>query len=398
MSILDALASAWEAVRGNLLRTILTMLGIIIGVAAVILVVSIGSGARETVINQIRSLGSNLIIIDARGSLWLSEKDAEAIEAAVPSASFAVAFTRGGAPVDRGNIHWSTSLNGVTMGFLEARDWALSVGRDFSQDEYTSGGKVVLLGATVARLLFGMANPVGSVIRLKDVPFTVIGILSPKGQSNTGRDQDDIAIVPLKTATLRLFGANPVNPDRVDTILVKVKDGWDLAQVQKEIRTLLAKRPKLQTALADEIQIKNVDDILKVKEQSASSLALLVGIIASISLVVGGIGIMNIMLVSVVERTREIGVRMAVGARRRDILLQFLVESSTLSSIGGIIGILLGLGSAAIAARFTEWPFIPSLSAILLAVLSGSTVGIVFGFYPARRASLLDPIEALRHE
>jgi putative ABC transport system permease protein len=256
----------------------------------------------------------------------------------------------------------------------------------------------VLLGSTVARILFGDSDPIGTVIRLKKVPHTVIGVLEPKGTSNTGRDQDDVVIVPLRTARSRLLGVNSVNPERIDTILVKVEEGWSLEQAEADIRALFRERPRLAATLDDDITIKNMAEVLRIKESSAGALAMLVAAIASVSLIVGGIGIMNIMLVSVVERTREIGIRMAVGARRGDILSQFLVEAITLSAIGGVIGIVLGIAASAAIATFAEWPFIFSLQAVLLAVGFSVTVGVVFGFYPARRASLLDPIEALRHE
>jgi ABC-type antimicrobial peptide transport system permease subunit len=226
----------------------------------------------------------------------------------------------------------------------------------------------------------------------------VIGVLEPKGTSNTGRDQDDVVVVPLRTARSRLLGVNSVNPERIDTILVKVDEGWSLRQAEADIRALFRDRPRLAAILDDDITIKNMAEVLRIKESSAGALALLVAAIASISLIVGGIGIMNIMLVSVVERTREIGIRMAVGARRGDILSQFLVEAITLSGIGGVIGIALGSAASAAIATFAQWPFIFSLQAVLLAVGFSVTVGVVFGFYPARRASLLDPIEALRHE
>jgi putative ABC transport system permease protein len=236
------------------------------------------------------------------------------------------------------------------------------------------------------------------VVRLKKVPHTVIGVLEPKGTSNTGRDQDDVVVVPLRTARSRLLGVNSVNPERIDTILVKVDEGWSLRQAEADIRALFRERPRLAAILDDDITIKNMAEVLRIKESSAGALAMLVAAIASVSLIVGGIGIMNIMLVSVVERTREIGIRMAVGARRGDILSQFLVEAITLSAIGGVIGIALGIAASAAIATFAQWPFIFSLQAVLLAVGFSVTVGVVFGFYPARRASLLDPIEALRHE
>ena len=398
MNYTDALSSALMAIRGNVLRSLLTMLGIVIGVSAVIIVIAIGSGARAVVVEQIQSLGSNLIVIDARSSLWLSDHDADAIKREVPGVALAAPILRGGLTVTHGSMYWPTVVNGVTEDFLEARDWPLSVGRNFDSDEVNSGAKLVLLGATVARVMFSDRDPVGAVIRLKKVPHTVIGVLAPKGTSNTGRDQDDLVVVPLKTARGRLLGTNPVNPERIDTILVKVDQGWSLQQAEAEVRALVRERPRLAATLDDDITIKNMAEVLRIKESSAGALALLVAAIASVSLIVGGIGIMNIMLVSVVERTREIGIRMAVGARRVDILSQFLVEAITLSSIGGVIGIVLGIAASAAIAAFAKWPFIFSLQAVALAVGFSITVGVVFGFYPARRASLLDPIEALRHE
>jgi putative ABC transport system permease protein len=398
MNYLDALRSAVDAIRGNALRSLLTMLGIVIGVAAVIIVVAIGSGARAVVVEQIQSLGTNLIVIDARSSLWLSDTDATAIRAEVPGVMIAEPVLRGGLNVTANNILWPTTLNGVTRDFLEVRDWPLSAGRNFEPEEINAGGKVVLIGATIARVFYGDQNPIGQLMRLKNVPHTVIGVLSPKGFSNSGRDQDDIVIVPLKTARSRLLGSNAVNPDRIDTIMVKVEQAWDLAQAEKDIRALLRERPRLAAIIDEDVNIKNMAEVLRIKESSAGALAMLVAAIASISLVVGGIGIMNIMLVSVIERTREIGIRMAVGARRRDILSQFLVEAVTLSVIGGLIGIGLGIVASIAIATLAEWPFIFSLQAVALAVGFSITVGVVFGFYPARRASLLDPIEALRHE
>jgi ABC-type antimicrobial peptide transport system permease subunit len=394
----DALRSAVSALRGNALRSLLTMLGIVIGVAAVIIVVAIGSGARAVVVEQIQSLGSNLIVIDARSSLWLSDNDATSIRREVPGVTLAAPVLRGGLTATSGSVYWPTSLNGVTADFLEARDWPLAAGRNFDSDEVNSGAKLVLLGSTVARILFGDRDPIGAVVRLKNVPHTVIGVLEPKGTSNTGRDQDDVVVVPLRTARSRLLGVNSVNPERIDTILVKVDERWSLRQAEADIRALFRERPRLAATLDDDITIKNMAEVLRIKESSAGALALLVAAIASISLIVGGIGIMNIMLVSVVERTREIGIRLAVGARRGDILSQFLVEAITLASIGGVIGIALGIASSATIATLAEWPFIFSLQAVLLAVGFSVTVGVVFGFYPARRASLLDPIEALRHE
>ena len=317
-------------------------------------------------------------MIDARSSLWLSDNDAVAIKREVPGVAIAAPIVRGGLLVTHG-MYWPTAVNGVTEDFLEARDWPL--GRpQLRSDEVNSGAKLVLLGATVARTLFGESDPIGAVVRLKKVPHTVIGVLGQKGTSNTGRDQDDVVIVPL-TARGRLLGINPVNPERIDTILVKIDEGWTLQQAEADIRALVRERPRLAATLDDDITIKNMAEVLRISifRRRAGAVG---GGDRVHSLVVGGIGIMNIMLVSVVERTREIGIRLAVGARRLDILSQFLVEAITLSSIGGVIGIGLGIAASAAIATVANWPFIISLQAVALAVGFSVTVGIAFDFTP----------------
>jgi putative ABC transport system permease protein len=307
-------------------------------------------------------------------------------------------MVRDGVPAERGTLSWPTTLFGVTAGFLEARDWHLLSGRNLTDDDVVAAAKVVMLGGTVANLLFPDSDPIGSTVRLKGATFIVIGVLAPKGQSHTGRDQDDVVVVPLKTANTRLIGVNPINAKRIDTILVKVDEGWDIKNVEKDIREILSRRPRIASTINEDITVKNITEVVKIKENSAKSLAFLMSIIASVSLIVGGIGIMNIMLVSVLERTREIGIRMAIGAKRKDILTQFLVEATTLSGIGGLLGVLLGLSGAAIAAAFADWPLIISIEAIIIGASFSGIVGVVFGYYPARRAARLDPIEALRHE
>jgi putative ABC transport system permease protein len=406
---LDALLSAIVALRANVMRSALTMLGIVIGVAAVILVVAIGSGAREAVIAQISSLGSNLIIIDPKSlpngipgladtGRALSEDDAAAIQREVANVSEVVPLVRGAVLAVRANANDVTTLFGVTPSFLAARDWDLAAGRNFTQEEMTGGAKVALLGDTVAQALFGQSNPVGAIVRIQRVPFTVIGLLAPKGQTNTGRDQDDLIVVPLKTARARVLGVNAAAPQRIDSMLVKIADNADTDEAEREVRALLRERHRLQSFQDDDFQIKNLAEVLQIKEASAQALASLVAAVASVSLLVGGIGIMNIMLVSVVERTREIGIRMAIGARRRDILTQFLIEATTLSAIGGGVGLVIGIVAAAVVASIAGWPWIISPLAVVLAVGFSVGVGIIFGFYPARRAAWLDPIEALRHE
>ncbi|MBL8659695.1 MAG: ABC transporter permease [Rhodospirillales bacterium] len=405
MTYADAVISAIQALRGNLMRSVLTMLGIVIGVAAVILVVAIGSGARAVVIEQIRSLGSNLLVIDRQApppgsypAVALTDLDAEVIGREISGVLQAVPVVHAAVDVVHGNASWTTSLFGVTEGYFAARDWAVADGRTFNPDDETGMAKVAILGETVARTLFGDESPVGSTIRVQHIPFTVIGVLAPKGQTTSGRDQDDIVIAPLRTARTRVLGASQGKLDNVDTILVKVGENDDIGTAQAEIESLLRARHRIAQGRDDNFSIKNLADVMRIKEASASALAWLVGAIASISLLVGGIGIMNIMLVSVVERTREIGIRMAIGARRRDILTQFLVEAVVLSVFGGIIGLLIGTVGAGAIAVVARWPWIVSAPAVAVAVGFSILVGMVFGFYPARKAAALDPIEALRRE
>jgi len=403
----DALGSALEALRANPMRSALTMLGIIIGVASVILVQAIGAGAQQVVVEQIRSLGTNLLVIEANFSKGVrtaaapasvTEDDAQAIEREVPLVQVAVPLLHGGAQLVHGDLHRATTLYGATPTYVVARDWLVAAGRNFTDEEASSGAKVVLLGETLAQALFGDTNVVGATVRIQRVPFTIIGRLAPKGQTTSGKDQDDVAFVPVKTARARVLGANPANARGVDTILVKVRDGETINQAQVDVRAILRDRHHLLPYEDDDFSIKNLEEVLQIKEAAARALALLVAAVASVSLVVGGIGIMNIMLVSVVERTREIGLRMAVGARHVDILIQFLVEAVTLAAIGGAVGLVLGIVSAGTVAAFAGWPWIVRPGVVALAVVFSVAVGVGFGLYPAQRAAWLDPIDALRRE
>jgi len=408
VSFRDALGSALEALRANPLRSALTMLGVIIGVASVILVQAIGSGAEQVVIQQIRSLGSNLLVVEAdasravrtsaAGAAVVTEDDAQAMEREIPAIETAVPQVHGSAQLVHGDLNRTTTLYGTTPAFLVARDWSVAAGRNFSNEESISAAKVVLLGQTVARALFGETDPVRATIRVQGVPFNVIGLLAAKGQTPSGKDQDDIAFVPLKTARARVLGTNPVNTRAVDTILVKVRDGAAINQAETDVRLLLRDRHHLLPQQEDDFSIKNLEEVLRIKEASARALALLVAAVASVSLIVGGIGIMNIMLVSVVERTSEIGLRMAVGARRVHVLIQFLVESVTLAAIGGAVGLILGIVAAGTVAAMAGWPWIVRPGVVALAVVFSVAVGVGFGLYPARRAAWLKPIEALRRE
>jgi putative ABC transport system permease protein len=408
--VLQALRIALRSLKVNKLRTALTMLGIMIGVAAVIAMVSVGAGAQARVAEQIQSLGSNLIIALSGSSnaagvrlgqgsqLTITEEDAAAIAREVPAVQVAAPSSRGNAQVVYGNLNWSTGIQGVTSDYFEARDWPVEVGRPILQEDVDGATKIALLGQTTALNLFGDADPIGQIIRIKKVPFTVVGLLSRKGQNSWGQDQDDVILVPLSTAKKKVLGVSQANARSVGSISIKVRAGEDMSDAETQIRELLRQRHRLQPYQDDDFWLRNLSEVLQTQEESSKVMTYLLAAIASVSLLVGGIGIMNIMLVSVTERTREIGLRMAVGARARDILTQFLVEAVTLSLIGGVIGILLGIGGSNAISALAEWRTVLAPSAVVLAFGFAAAIGIFFGFYPARKASRLDPIEALRYE
>jgi putative ABC transport system permease protein len=408
--IFQALRIALRSLRVNKLRTALTMLGIMIGVGAVIAMVSVGSGAQARVAEQIQSLGSNLIIVLSGSSnaagvrlgqgsqLTITEDDAAAIAREVPVVQVAAPTSRGTAQVVYGNLNWSTQIQGVTADFFEARDWSIDAGRPILSEDVDGATKVALVGQTTAQNLFGDADPIDQIIRIKKVPFTVVGVLGRKGQSSWGQDQDDIILVPLSTAKKKVLGVSQANARSVNAISVKVRAAEDMAEAEMQVRALLRQRHRLQPSQDDDFWLRNLSEVLQTQEESSKVMTYLLGAIASVSLLVGGIGIMNIMLVSVTERTREIGLRMAVGARARDILTQFLVEAVTLSLIGGIIGIALGVGGSNAISYLAEWRTVLAPQAVVLAFGFSAAIGIFFGFYPARKASRLDPIEALRYE
>jgi len=410
MNLFGLFRVALRALAINKLRSALTMLGIVIGVGAVIVMIAVGAGAQKRVEEQIRALGSNLLLVMsgartqggvrlALGSgQTLSEDDAIAINREIPEALAAPAL-RGGAQVVWGNANWSTQIYGTTPEYLEAREWPIAAGRGFEPSEVSGAGKVCLIGATVARQLFGSTDPIDQVIRIKRVPFTVIGVLETKGQSLMGTDQDDVIIVPIATARGRVLGsATQAKQRAVSTIWVKAAEGYDTKLVEEQVRALLRQRHRLQPGTDDDFSLRNLQEVMSAQEASSRVLALLLAAVASVSLLVGGIGIMNIMLVSVTERTREIGLRMAVGARTRDILGQFLVEAVTLSLIGGLIGVALGIGTSLAIGSWLGWRVALSPDAIGLAVAFAFVIGVFFGFYPARKAARLNPVEALRFE
>ncbi len=410
MNLLTALLSALRALGTNWLRSMLTMLGIIIGVAAVITMIAIGGGAQQRVEEQIKSLGTNIMLVlpgaqttggvrlGAQTGQTLTEEDARAVAAEVPEVQAAAPSLRTGAQVVAANANWSTTVMGTTPEYLEVRDWPLASGRSFEEAEQAGSGKVAVLGQTVAQQLFGDADPIDQVIRVRKVPLQVIGVLARKGQNSMGQDQDDVIVVPLSTFRNRVQGMSAGRIKRVGAISVKVREGQSMQDASDKMRELLRQRHRLQSGADDDFSIRNLTEMLQAQEESSRVMAMLLAAVAGVSLVVGGIGIMNIMLVSVTERTREIGLRMAVGARSRDILGQFLIEAVTLSLVGGAIGIVIGMVATWAIGSFAGWQVLLSAESILLAVGFSAAVGVFFGFYPARRAAALLPIQALRHE
>ena len=410
MNFFAALRSALRALTANTLRSILTMLGIIIGVAAVITMIAVGRGATDRVQEQMKGLGSNIMLVMPGGltaggvrlgastGQGLSEDDAVAIARDVPEVQVAAPSMRTGAQVIAGNTNWSTSIMGGTNDYLEAREWPLESGRSFEAAEMQGAAKVAIVGQTVAAQLFGDADPLDQVIRVKKVPVTIIGVLGKKGQNSLGQDQDDIVIVPISTYRNRIQGGNAGKLKRVGSISVKVKEGQSMKVAEENIKDLLRQRMKVQPGGDEPFTIRNLTEILQAQEASSQVMTLLLAAVAGISLVIGGIGIMNIMLVSVTERTREIGLRLAVGALEGEVLLQFLVEAVTLSCIGGVTGIALAYGLCIALAEVVGAPFLFDPKINIIAFVFSAAIGIIFGFMPARRAASLDPIDALRHE
>jgi len=401
---------ALRALQVNRTRSALTMLGIIIGVAAVIAMVGVGAGATARIQAQIQSIGSNLIMVTA-GSIssngvrlgsgvgvTLTEDDANAIATECPSVSAVSPIVRGGVQVVYGNNNWATNAQGVTPDYMTIRDATMMYGQFFTADDVDAAAKVAVLGETVSQTLFGDADPTGQAVIIKNVPFTVAGVLTPKGQSPTGQDQDDVILLPISTAMQKVLGANKANAKAVGSLMVQAIGPQAMDQALQEVTDLLRERHKILPGMEDDFTARNLTEGYAAQESSAQVMSILLGAIASVSLIVGGIGIMNIMLVSVTERTREIGLRQAVGAKTRDILSQFLVEAVTLSLLGGIIGIVVGLTASLLISHFAQWSTKVSLLSVLMAFVFSALVGVFFGYYPARKAAFLDPIEALRYE
>ncbi len=399
---------AMNALRANKMRSALTMLGIIIGVGAVVIMVAVGSGASEQIKAQIESVGSNLLIVvpgatssgGARMGMGseptLTRADAQAIAQELPSVRRVAPIWGSVTQVVSGNQNWSTQVTGTTQEFFDLREWLVVSGRIFNQQELKAAAKVAIIGQTVADNLFGGESPVDRTIRIKRVPFTVIGLLERKGPSPRGDDQDDAIYVPVTTAQKRLFGSQ--RPDTVRVILVQATSAGTLKQAEEDIGRLLAQRHHIQPKQERDFSVRNISELLAAQKKAAQVMSMLLGAIAAVSLLVGGIGIMNIMLVSVTERTREIGIRMAIGARAKDVLVQFLIEALVLSLLGGLVGLTIGIGGSRLIEVLSGWPLLISTKAVALAFSSAAAVGVFFGFYPARKAALMRPIDALRYE
>jgi putative ABC transport system permease protein len=393
---------ALQAIRRNLMRSILTILGVVIGVAAVITMVTVGNGATAQVTRSISSLGSNLLMItpgrrmgpgQAVGAGPFSVADADAIRHELPAVAAVAPSAAQTLTAIYGNENWTTSITAASEEYLTARQWRLSTGRAFSPSEQRSGASVCLIGQTVREKLFGAQNAVGETIRLQKLACSVIGLLEPKGQAAMGMDQDDIVLIPLRTFQRRVAG----NTD-VRTILVSVREGSATERVQSDIEALLRERRHVAPGTDDNFTVLDMKEITRTLAGTTQILTALLGAVAAVSLLVGGIGIMNIMLVSVTERTREIGIRLAIGAMERDVLLQFLVEAIVLACCGGILGVLVALAGSLALAHVLQVPFVPQVGIMVLAFAFSGAVGIIFGYFPARRAAHLDPIQALHYE
>ena len=396
---------ALRALRRNKLRTALTMLGIIFGVGAVISAVGLVNGAKTQVEAQIASLGQNVILVFS-GSVtksglhtgWgsagtLMVEDADAIKREIHGVSLISPEIRTVVQIAAGNQNWYTQILGESSDYFELRQWPLAEGTIFTEQDARSANKVAVIGKTIGQQLFGNENPVGQILRVKNVPFAIVGVLAPKGLSVMGTDQDDVIIMPYTSAMKRVLGATTLR-----AINVQAANSAAMTEAQKQIAELLRQRHRIQAGRDDDFTVRNQQEIAETANAASRVMAGVLGAIAGVSLLVGGIGIMNIMLVSVTERTREIGIRLAVGARGHDILLQFLIEAITLSSFGGVVGVLLGVAASKIITAVQQWPTLVSPTWVVAAFLFSAAVGIFFGFYPARKASQLDPIDALRYE
>ena len=399
------------ALRLNKMRSFLTMLGIIIGIASVIVMVSISSGSKQEIEAQIDSLGSNMLSIRPGASMRggrhggsgsaapLTEKHIKRLRDKFEFIDGISGSISSNVPAVYGNTNWTTSVTGIHADYIPVRQWVIEEGRNFTEREVRSGGKVALVGQEIIENLFGGNSPIGARIRIKNVPFTVIGTLGSKGASNWGRSYDDVIFIPISTARMRISGRSARSvPDIVGNIYLTVNLDRNITIAEEDLREFLREIRKIAPGAQDDFNVANFSEFIRARNETSSTLGLLLAATAAIALVVGGIGIMNIMLVSVTERTREIGLRLAVGARRKDILAQFLVEAVTLCLIGSLVGVALGVGAGEVIKRAIEIPVLLNIPIIFVAITSAAMVGIFFGFYPARKASRMNPIDALRYE
>jgi putative ABC transport system permease protein len=405
MNVVNIIKVAFRSLGRNKLRSFLTMLGIIIGVGAVIATMAIGEGAQFSIQQSIASLGTDVLLIfpgsinqggvhiGTGSSTTLTPEDLEAIQTQCPAVNVASPVIRTGAQIVYGEQNWGTSIMGSNPDYFTIRSWPLSAGQYFTDADDRSATKVCVLGQTVAENLFNGSNPVGAIIRIKNMPFKVVGVLTPKGQSAQGTDQDDLVVAPYTTVQKKLMGVTYLG-----IIMVSAVSDAAMVEAQDEITQLLRVRHKIQPWEDNDFTVRSQTEIANTASATTRVLTILLASIASISLVVGGIGIMNIMLVSVTERTREIGIRMSIGARGKDILYQFLIEAVVLSMAGGIVGMTIGIVSSDLISSVAGWPTLVSPTSVGLAFMFSAAVGIFFGFYPARKASMLNPIDALRYE
>jgi putative ABC transport system permease protein len=400
----DTMLLSLREIRRNVMRSSLTILGIVIGVAAVITMVTLGKGATLQVTSDIAKLGTNMLQLrpgqgfrgpgGTRSAAGMfDEKDAEAIKRDISGLAAVAPSASDRLQAIYGNENWSTTVTGSENTFLQVRNWSLKEGREFTENELQSGKAVCILGTTVRDNLFGSQDPLGSMIRLKRLSCQVIGVLESKGQSSFGSDQDDFVLIPLRTFQRRIAG----NED-VEVIYLSAQDGISTEKVQQDVQRLMRERRHVTQGKEDDFNVRDMKELVSTLTGTTKLLTALLAAVAAVSLLVGGIGIMNIMLVSVTERTREIGIRLAIGAREREVLMQFLVEAVVLSSLGGLAGIIMGLSASAVGAHFLKVPFVFNLGIVLLAFLFSGAVGVMFGFFPARQAARLNPIDALWHE
>ncbi len=410
MSFLDSIVAASKALRQNMLRSFLTILGIIIGVASVIVMSSINAGAQQKVEAQIASLGSTMLSVSpgasrrggrssgANSAPQLSERDLTAIQEQVPQIIGAIGEVRVSTTSVANGVDWPTNVTGVHAQYPSVRNWPVANGRFFSEQEASAGRRFAVIGETIVKEVFGGTNPLGAQIRISNVPFEVIGVLAAKGENQFGRDEDDLILAPVTAVRARLAGRDATVPDQLDAIRILFAEGADLERAESDVLYVMRAQRRIRPGQADNFRVYNVAEFIRARNETAQTFGVLLAATAAISLLVGGIGIMNIMLVSVTERTREIGLRLAIGARKRDILSQFLVEAVLLCLIGGMVGLGFGLSASSLVARLADWDVVIDASLVFIAIGASAGIGIFFGFFPARRAAQLSPIEALRYE